>query len=199
MTETLRSQLEFLAIADGMKQVFRQSPLIDGSRRENSAEHSWHFALAAMTLFRHCALEGVDLGRVLKMAVLHDLVEIYSGDAPAHDKAANIGKEEREREAADRLFSMLPKEQAGEFRSLWDEFEAMLTPTAIYANAVDRFQSFFNIHTNGKCDAWRKFGATAESARARQLPLKTAIPALWQWTQDAIEENVRKGNLVQFE
>jgi len=196
MTDKLQNQLEFLAIADGMKQVFRQTTLIDGSRYENDAEHSWHFALMAMTLFEHCALDGVSIDRVIKMAIVHDLVEVFAGDTPAQDIVANVGKECREREAADRLFALLPEEQAREYRCLWEEFDAMTTPDAIYASAADRFQSFYNIHLSGTGSAWVKFNATAERARMRMLPVKTAIPSLWQWIEDAIEVNVEKGLLI---
>ena len=196
MTETLKNQLKFLAIADEMKQVFRQTTLIDGSRYENDAEHSWHFALMAMTLFEHCGLAGVDIDRVLRMAIVHDLVEIYAGDTPAQDIAANIGKEDREREAADKLFALLPKAQAHEYRSLWEEFDAMETPDAVYASAVDRFQSFYNIHLSGTGSTWIKFNATVSRIRARQLPIKTAIPALWPWVEDAIAENIAKGFII---
>ena len=197
MTEKLQNQLKFLTVADNMKQVFRQTTLIDGTRYENNAEHSWHFALMAMTLFEHCALEGVNIDRVIKMAIVHDLVEIYAGDTPAQDIAANIGKEDREREAADKLFALLPQEQAQEYRSLWEEFDAMQTPDAIYASAIDRLQSFFLIHLSGTGSAWVKFKATADRARTRMLPVKTAIPALWQWVEDAIAQNIKAGFLQQ--
>ncbi|MCL2703967.1 MAG: HD domain-containing protein [Defluviitaleaceae bacterium] len=196
MTEKLQNQLKFLEISDGMKKIFRQTTLIDGSRYENDAEHSWHFALMAMTLFEHCALDGVSIDRVIKMAIIHDLVEVFAGDTPAQDIAANIGKEEREREAADRLFALLPEEQAGEYRGLWEEFDAMNTPDAIYASAVDRFQSFYLIHLSGTGSAWVKFNATAERAKTRMLPVKTAIPSLWQWIEEAIEINIEKGLLI---
>lgn len=196
MTTQLQRQLEFLAVADGMKQIFRQTTLIDGSRYENDAEHSWHFALMAMTLFEHCALDGVDIDRVTKMAIVHDLVEVYAGDTPAQDAKANVGKEEREREAAERLFSLLPDNQAHEYRGLWEEFDAMETPDSIYASAVDRFQSFYLIHLSGAGSAWVKYKTTAERVRTRMLPIKKAIPSLWQWVEDAIETNTAKGFLV---
>jgi putative hydrolase of HD superfamily len=196
MTDKLKNQLEFLKTADGMKQIFRQSMLIDGSRYENDAEHSWHFALTVMTLFEHCALDGVNLDRILRMAIVHDLVEIFAGDTPAADINANINKEEREREAADRLFALLPEKQAHEYRSFWEEFDAMESPDAIYASAIDRFQSFCQIHMSGTGSAWVKFNATAQIVRTRMLPLKTAIPSLWQWVEDAIEENIGKGFIV---
>lgn len=197
MTERLQNQLKFLATADGMKQIFRQTTLIDGSRYENDAEHSWHFALTAMTLFEHCAFDDVNLDRVIKMAIVHDLVEVFAGDTPAQDVSANLDKEEREREAANKLFALLPDNQASEYRSLWEEFDAMKTSDAVYASAVDRFQSFYLIHTSGTGSAWVKFKATAERARTRMLPVKTAIPSLWQWVEDAIEENIAKGLLIE--
>ena len=196
MTEKLQNQLKFLAIADNMKQIFRQTTLIDGSRYENDAEHSWHLALMAMTLFEYCALDGVNIDRVLKMAIVHDLVEIYAGDTPAQDIAANVGKEDREREAADKLFVLLPAKQAHEYRTLWEEFDAMDTPDAIYASAVDRFQSFYLLHLSGTGSAWVKFNATVERVRTRMLPIKTAIPSLWPWVENAIEANVAKGLLL---
>ena len=149
-----------------------------------------------MTLFEHCELDGVDLDRVIKMAIVHDLVEVFAGDTPAADVAANAGKEDRERDAADRLFSLLPEKQAREYRSLWEEFDAMETSDAIYASAVDRFQSFLLIHSSGTGSAWVKFKATAERARTRMLPAKTAILSLWQWIEDAIELNIEKGFLI---
>ena len=197
MTQKLQNQLKFLAIADEMKHVFRQTTLIDGSRYENDAEHSWHMGLMAMTLFEYCALDGVNIDRVLRMAIVHDLVEVYAGDTPAQDIAANVGKEEREREAADKLFALLPEEQAREYRSLWEEFDAMETPDAIYASAVDRFQSMFLIHQSGTGSAWVKFNATTDRVRTRMLPIKTAIPVLWPWVEDAIAESVTKGLLIQ--
>ena len=196
MTEKLQNQLNFLAVADGMKQVYRQTTLLDGSRYENDAEHSWHFALMAMTLFEYCVLDNVCINRVVKMAIVHDLVEIYAGDTPAQDIAANVGKEEREREAADKLFALLPEEQAHEYRGLWEEFDAMETPNAIYASAVDRLQSFFLIHQSGTGSAWVKYNATAERVRTRMLPVKTAIPSLWPWVEDAIAASVEKGFLT---
>ena len=196
MLSKIKNQLEFLAITDDMKNIFRQTTLIDGSRYENDAEHSWHVALTAMTLFEHCELDGVDINRVIRMAIVHDLVEVYAGDTPAQDLVAIVGKEEREREASDKLFALLPEEQADEYRSLWEEFDAMETPDAIYASAIDRFQSFHNMHMSGTGCAWVKYNTTAERVRTRMLPLKKAIPSLWQWVEDAISENIDKGLLI---
>ena len=192
MNPVLQNQLEFLDIADKMKTIEQQSLLMDRSRRQNNAEHSWHFALIAMTLFEHCAIEGVDLNRVLKMAIVHDLVEIYAGDSPAMDMSAQIGKEEREQAAADKLFVLLPENQAIEYRALWEEFDAMQTPDAIYAAAIDRFQSFNNIFKSGG-KAWSKFNATALRVRTRMLSVEKALPAIWSFVENAIADSVEKG------
>jgi len=193
MTDVLKNQLQFLAIADEMKNVFRQTTLLDGTRYENNAEHSWHFALMALTLFEHCAIDGVNLDRVLRMAIVHDLVEIYAGDSPAMDITANANKDEREREAADRLFALLPTQQAQEYRSLWEEFDAMETPDAMYAASIDRLQSFFLLHESGTGSSWVKYNAPVERVRGRMLPVKTTLPAVWPWVEEAIQENITKG------
>ncbi len=144
MTEKLSKQLEFLIEADKMKTVFRQTLVMDKSRQENDAEHSWHFALMALTLYEYAGFDGVDINRVLKMALLHDLVEIYAGDTFAYDNVGSIDKQIREQKAADRLFSLLPSELATEYRQLWEEFDAMETPDSKYAAAIDRLQPFIS-------------------------------------------------------
>ena len=189
----MQKQIDFLATCDKLKSVERQTLLLDKMRQENSAEHSWHFGLLAMTLFEYCALDGVDLNRVLKMALVHDLIEIYAGDTPAMDISAQAGKEEREQEAADKLFTQLPTEQAAEFRELWEEFEAMQTPDARYAAAADCLQSFLNNYKNKGAGAWVKYGATAEMIRERTRPIAQAMPALWEFVECAIDEGVSEG------
>ena len=192
MNKPLQNQLEFLAIADKMKTIERQSLLIDSSRRENNAEHSWHFALMAITLFEHCALENVDINRVIQMAIVHDLVEIYADDSPAMDASVQANKTKREQAAADKLFALLPAKQANEYRSLWEEFDAIQTPDAIYASAIDRLQSFINIYKSGG-KAWTKYSAPALRVRTRMLPVKSALPALWPYVEAAIADGIKQG------
>ena len=192
MNQTIQNQMEFLSIADKMKTIERQSLLIDKSRRENNAEHSWHFALMAMTLFEHCVIENVDLNRVLKMAIVHDLIEIYADDSPAMDISAQVDKIEREQAAADKLFVLLPAKQAIEYRALWEEFDAMQSPDAIYASAIDRLQSFNNIYKSGG-NAWSKYNATVQRVKNRMLPVEKAIPSLWSFVEDTIDDSVKKG------
>ena len=192
MIDKLKKQLQFLSEADKMKTVLRQTLILDKSRRENDAEHSWHFALMAMTLFEYVGFDGVDINRVIKMAILHDMIEIYAGDTFAYDVTGNKSKDEREKEAADKLFSLLPNEQAKEYRTLWEEFEHMETPDAIYAAAVDRLQPFINNYqTDGH--SWVKYGISADQVYERMAPVKTAIPALWEFVEFVIRDSCEKG------
>jgi putative hydrolase of HD superfamily len=188
---TVARQLAFLVEVDRLKSVLRQTPLCDGSRRENSAEHSWHLALAAVVLAEH-ARDGVDVARVVRMTLVHDVVEIDAGDTFAYDAAAHAGKEDRERAAADRLFGTLPSEQAAELRALWDEFEAQETPEARYANALDRLQPLLNNHHAGG-GSWRAHGVTRDQVLRRMRPIERALPALWPVVLDIVEQNCRLG------
>ncbi|QIR35323.1 HD domain-containing protein [Tolypothrix sp. PCC 7910] len=138
-TDRLTQQIQFIIEIDRLKQIFRQTLLIDGSRRENSAEHSWHLAIMAMTLAEY-APDGVDIMQAIKMLLIHDLVEIDAGDTFCYDVQANSSKAEKELQAASRLFGILPTDIGSELRSLWDEFEAGETPTSKFAAALDRIQ-----------------------------------------------------------
>ena len=195
MKENLKKQLEFLIEVDKMKTVLRQTMLIDKSRQETDAEHSWHFALMALTLLEYAGLDNVDINRVIKMALLHDLVEIYAGDTFAYDVKGNADKEIREKEAADRLFSLLPAEQCTYFRGLWEEFDKMETPDAMYAAAIDRLQPFVsNYKTDGY--TWVKHKVTASSIYKRMLPVKDAIPELWEFVEFVIKDSCDKGYII---
>ena len=192
MIDKLKGQLKFLIEADKMKSVFRQTILADKSREETDAEHSWHFALMAMTLFEYAGFDGVDINRVIKMALVHDLIEIYAGDTFAYDVKGNENKAEREKEAADRLFSMLSSEQEAEYRALWEEFDRMDTPDSMYAAAVDRFQPLLNnYHTEGH--TWVKHGVTIDQVYQRMAPIKTALPQLWEFVEYVISDSCKKG------
>ena len=188
-------QLEFLAEADKLKNVLRAGSLTDGSRHENSAEHSWHFALTAMTLFEHCVLENVNIERVLKMAMVHDLVEIYAGDAPAYDAQANLDKDAKEQAAADKLFGMLPAHQGEEFRALWEEFDQMQTNDAIYAAACDRLQSLHNIHLSGGAP-YKQYNVKASQVYARMMPIKASMQSLWAYVEQVVAKEIEKGNIT---
>ena len=191
--DRLSKQIEFIVEIDRLKHILRQTLLMDRSRRENDAEHSWHLAVMAMLLSEY-AREEVDLLRVLKMALVHDLVEIDAGDTFCYDEAAGADKAERERKAADRIFGMLPEDLGVEVRGLWEEFDAMETPESRFANALDRFQPLLhNFRTGGA--AWRQHGVTREQVIARNRHMEAGAPALWAYASAMIEEAVRKGFL----
>lgn len=193
--DRLKKQLEFLGEADKMKNVFRQSLIMDGSRRENDAEHSWHFALMAAVLYEYAGSAGIDLGRVLKMALVHDLVEIYAGDTFAYDTAGYETKEERENEAARRIFGLLPGEQGTEYRELWQEFDKMETADSLYAAAIDRFQPFFaNYRTQGY--TWSLHKVTSDQVYKRMSVVKHEIPELWEFVEFVIHDSIEKGYII---
>jgi putative hydrolase of HD superfamily len=175
--ERLARQIAFIVEADRLKSIVRRTPLVDDSRLENSAEHSWHLALAAMVLREYVA-EPVDLFRVLELVTVHDLVEIDAGDAFAYDAAAQSTKALREQAAADRLFGLLPADQSEYVRALWEEFEAQSTMEARVANALDRFQPLLQNASSGG-GSWRTHDLTRAAVLRRMAPVETALPALW--------------------
>ena len=192
MDTRLQQQITFLIEIDKMKGIFRRTLVMDHSRRENDAEHSWHFATMALVLAEY-AKEEIDLPRVLKMALVHDLVEIYAGDTSAYaDSAAQAAKEAQEQASADRLFALLPTEQGAEYRALWEEFDAMETPDARYAAAIDRLQPFIsNYMTDGH--TWRQNRVTRAQVLRRMDMVRLAAPALWSFVEQAITEGIEKG------
>ncbi len=182
--DRFQRQLAFIVEIDKLKTVLRRSMLTDLSRRENSAEHSWHLTLMAVLLHEH-AEQPVDLMRVMKMLLVHDIVEIDAGDTFAYDVAGRVDKEERERRAADRLFSLLPEDHAVELRACWDEFEENRSPEARFANALDRLQPLLqNLHTKG--GTWRSHGVTLEQVIERMQPIQSACPSLWPWVEHSL-------------
>ena len=194
--DRLSQQIRFVIEADKLKGVLRQTWLVDRSRRENDAEHSWHLALMAVLLAEYAAEGGLDLARVLKMVVVHDLVEIDAGDTFVYDEAGRSDQSDREREAADRIFSILPPDQAGEIRALWEEFEARRTPESRYAAALDRLQPLLcNYHTQGR--AWREHGVTSDMVLARNRHMAEGAPQLWRYAEDLIRDAVRRGYLAE--
>ncbi len=171
----LQQQIQFLAEIDKLKQVLRRTWLLDQSRFENDAEHSWHIAVAAMLFLEYADDPNVDVLRVIKMLLVHDLVEIDAGDTYAYDEQACLDQAEREQKAAERIFGLLPPDQAAAFRALWEEFEARQTPEARYAAALDRFQPLLhNYLTNGR--AWRDHAVTSDRVFVRNGPVGEGAP-----------------------
>jgi putative hydrolases of HD superfamily len=192
--DRLPQQIGFIVEIDKLKTVLRQTLLIDRSRRENTAEHSWHLAMMAITLADY-ADRPIDIGRVIRMLLVHDLVEIDAGDTFVYDVAANQDKAEREAAAAERIFGLLPLDQGTELRSLWQEFEARTTPDAAFAAALDRLQPLLhNYHTEGS--TWRQHGITVEQVVTLNRTIANGSQRLWEYTERLIEDAAARGFLA---
>ena len=182
--------IQFSSVCDKMKSIYRQTLLADGSRRETDAEHSWHLALMAM-LFKDYAPEGTDIDKVIKMVLVHDLVEIYAGDTFCYDERAGADKAEREMKSAEKLFSILPKEKGEEIKNLWLEFDAEETKEALFAASLDRLQPLINnFFTNGH--TWRKGDVLKEQVLKREEILKQGMPAAYDLAAEIIEDADKK-------
>jgi putative hydrolases of HD superfamily len=184
----LERQVAFLVEADKLKTIIRRSPLVDRSRGENSAEHSWHLLLTAMVLREHLAgeVKGCDLLRALQLMVIHDLVEIDAGDTFAYDPAGQEAKAARELAAADRIFGLLPADQAAEFRAFWEEFEARTSPEARFAHAMDRIQPLLQNASSGG-GSWSNHDVTRDQVLRRMAPIETDLPAVWPLVLEIID------------
>ncbi|HHT47302.1 MAG TPA: HD domain-containing protein [Firmicutes bacterium] len=189
----LQQQIEFIIEIDKLKQVYRQSILMDGTRRENDAEHSWHLALMSILLEEY-SQEKIDLLRVVKMVLIHDLVEIDAGDTYCYEGTPYKEKLEREKKAADRLFSILPPDQMEELQALWEEFEKRATPEARFAAALDRLQPLLhNYKTKG--ESWKKHGVTSDKVIERNKSIIEASKTLWDYAETIIKDSIKKGYL----
>ncbi|WP_282025853.1 HD domain-containing protein [Limimaricola cinnabarinus] len=181
----LDAQLAFLAEADRLKSVLRATTLHDASRRENSAEHSWHVMLHALVLAEHAA-RPVDVSRVLTMLLLHDLVEIDAGDTPIHGDHDPAEQEAREQAAADRIFGLLPEDQRDSLRAIWEEFEAAESGDAVFAKSIDRVQPVLSNLASGG-GTWPEYNVTPEQLETRVgTKVSRGAPALWSGLSDRI-------------
>ena len=182
--------IEFSAEIDKMKSVYRRTLLVDKSRTETDAEHSWHLATMVM-LFNEYAQPEVNIDRCIKMALVHDLVEIYAGDTFAYDAQGYEDKFQREQEAAERLFSQLPDGQGEEYKALWLEFDEEKTPDALYTCALDRLQPLINNYkTQGH--TWVE-GVSYDMVEKRMLKIKAAMPDVWPEVKKMLDDSVAKG------
>ena len=194
MRERLDRQIQFITEIDKSKQVFRQNVVIGTKRNENDAEHAWHLAVMAFLLFEYAKDSDLDVLKVMKMAVVHDLVEIDAGDTFCYDEKGCEDKEAREQRAADRLFNILPEDQAKEIMALWHEFDAEETPEARFAASLDRLQPLIlNCNTEGH--TWKKPGVTSEKVLKRNGILEETVPELWDYVKETIAGAVEKGYL----
>ncbi|MHA1637922.1 MAG: HD domain-containing protein [Candidatus Thorarchaeota archaeon] len=196
MTENrLKQQLDFIVETDRLKQILRQTLVIDDQRQENDAEHSWHLALMTLLLSEYANDEGIDVLKVMKMVVIHDLVEIYAGDTFCYDYEGAKDKKEREYAAARKIFGLLPEGQGKELLALWEEFEETTSAEANFAAALDRLQPLLlNFNTDGA--AWKKHGITKSQVIERNHHISKGSEILWKFAEWLIEESVRRNYLV---
>jgi putative hydrolases of HD superfamily len=187
-------QIQFIIEIDRLKRVVRQSLLMDSTRKENSAEHSWHLAVMAIVLSEYANENNIDYQRVLQMLLVHDLVEIDAGDTYCYNKEKSQTQTERETEAAERIFNLLPSNQARMFHDLWNEFEAQTSAESRFADALDRLHPLLhNYTTKGKI--WQVNGIKSSQVLEKMEPIKTASPFLWEYAVQLIEDAVTKGFL----
>ena len=191
--ERLEQQMAFVLEIDKLKNVSRQSYIVSGERKETDAEHSWHLALMSMLLGEY-ANEAVDMLKVMKMVLVHDLVEIDAGDTYAFDEKGNESKREREVAAAERIFNLLPTDQAAEMRCLWDEFEEGNSAEAKFANTLDKIQpAMLNAAASGK--SWREHDVRLEQILKRNERTAEGSKALWEFTSELVDVHVQEGNI----
>lgn len=194
MNEDLKKQLDFIMELDKIKKITRQTYIGDASRKENDAEHSWHLAVMCFVLAEY-SNEPIDVLKTMKMVLMHDVIEIDAGDTYAYDVEANKTKRARELKAAERIYSILPEKQADEYRKLWDEFEAMETPEAKFANVLDKIQPLLlNDATDGV--AWEEHGVRASQVLKRNARVHEGSEQLWEYAKALIQKNVDKGHLI---
>ena len=193
--QRLQQQIEFMLEIDKLKHILRRTILTDRSREENSAEHSWHIAMAVFLFSEYAQDQNIDWYRVVKMLLVHDLVEIDAGDTYCYDHQSRKDQAQREQKAAERIFKILPLDQSISFRELWDEFENRETPESKYANALDRFQPFLqNYATKGQI--WQKNNITRRQVKDRMQPLFDGAPLLWNLVELLIDDAVQKKYLA---
>ena len=192
--ERFKKQLDFILEIDKEKEIYRQTHLTEYKRQENDAEHAWHMAIM-IYLLKEYANEEFDVAKAMMMALTHDIVEIDAGDTYAYDNANLVTQKDREEKAADRIYGLLPDEQRDELRALFEEFEEGKTPEAKFARVMDNFQPLIlNDSNNGK--DWRVHGIKKSQVEKRQISSKMGSEAIWEYTKELIDNNVKKGNLI---
>lgn len=193
--ERFRQQIEFLIEIDKIKHVFRKTKLFNGSRYENDAEHAWHLAMMAMVLSEH-ANEKIDVAKVIKMALIHDIVEIDAGDIIVYDQQNRASAQAKENAAAERIFGLLPADQRQEFISLWREFETRETPEAKFAAAIDRLEPILQNHLTDY-HAWRAYGVSSDMLYASNRHVQEGSDVIWNAVQEIFADAIDKGAVAQ--
>lgn len=196
-TADLLKQVAFIKEIDKLKYIQRKTKLFNSERHENDAEHSWHLAMMAIVLAQH-ADQPIDVLKVVKMVLMHDLVEIDAGDTFIYDTVKNHTNTEAEREAAQRIFGLLPQAQAQEFIAVWEEFEAGLTNEAKFARAMDRFEPLLQ-NTSNNGGTWAEFDVKYQQVYDKKKAIKNGSATIWTYAENLIEESVAKGILKKGE
>lgn len=193
--EKLERQIEFIIEVDKLKNIYRQNYIADKSRKENDAEHSWHLAIMALLLAEHSAHKDIDILKVMRMVLIHDIVEIDAGDTFLYDDVGNGDKRIREEKAAEKIFGILPKEQKDELIGLWEEFEARESPESQFAASLDGLHPLINNYiTEG--EGWKKHKVKVEKVLEKKEYIKNGSPLLWEYAKKIIKECGEKGYLV---
>ncbi len=191
ISERLLKDIEFIVEIDEMKKILRRTSVIGEDQRENDAEHSWHIAVMAVILEDY-SNEKIDILKVIKMLLIHDLVEIYAGDTFCYDIRANEDKRQRELEAADKIYGILDEDKGEELRTLWDEFEEMKSPEALFAAAMDRIQPMLSNYNNDG-GTWREYDVKKESIYKRIGPVEESSSELWAYMKYIVEDAEKRG------
>lgn len=193
MNETLKQQIAFIKEIDKVKYIQRRTKLFNSDRNENDAEHSWHLALMAIVLNQH-ANENIDLLKVVKMVLIHDIVEIDAGDTFIYDTRKSHSNTDAERLAANRIFGLLPADQAAEFISIWEEFEAGETAEAKYARSMDRLEPLLQ-NTSNNGGTWAEYDVKYRSVYEKKKIIKEGSEAVWKYAEELIDQSVKTGIL----
>jgi len=194
MTDDLLKQLAFIKEVDKLKYILRKTKLFNSNRNENDAEHSWHLSLMALVLAGH-ANQPVDLLKVIKMLLIHDIVEIDAGDTFIYDTQKSHDNTAEEREAANRIFGLLPNDQASELIAVWEEFEAGQTDEAKFARAMDRLEPLLQ-NTSNNGGTWAEFDVRYATVYAKKKVIQNGSDTIWRYAEQLLNENVEKGILL---
>lgn len=192
-TDNLVKQVSFIKEIDKLKYIQRKTKLFNSDRHENDAEHSWHLAMMTIVLAEHSD-QQIDILKVLKMVLIHDIVEIDAGDIFLYDTSKNHNNTKQERIAAKRIFGLLPAEQAEEFIAIWDEFEEGITDEAKFAKSMDRFEPLLQ-NTSNNGGTWAEFNVPYQKVYEKKKVIKEGSTAIWSYAENLINESVDKGIL----
>ncbi|MEA9414420.1 HD domain-containing protein [Flavobacterium sp. PL02] len=193
-TDSLLKQIDFIKEIDKVKYIQRKTKLFNSDRNENDAEHSWHLAMMTIVLAEHSNVP-IDVLKVLKMVLIHDIVEIDAGDTFIYDTTKSHDNTDEERIAAERIFGLLPKEQAQEFIAIWEEFEAGLTNEAKFAKSMDRLEPLLQ-NTSNNGGTWREFNVDYEKVHEKKKVIQEGSDTIWNYAENLINESVQKGILT---